>query len=281
MANYLPIVLLQIYLLLMMKTNPQIVWITGASSGIGEALVYAYSQQGAKLIISSRNKERLYEVKTACKRNPLDIHVLPLDLDELDTLPKKVADALNIFGKIDVVIHAGGLSQRSIAMETNLSVIERLMKVNYVSTVAINQALLPSMLAQGIGTIVLISSLVGKFGTPFRSAYAASKHALHGYYDSLRAELTNKNIQITIVCPGFIRTNVSINALVGDGSAQNSMDAAQANGMSPERCAQKIIQGITKKREEMYVGGKEIYGVWLKRFFPTIFSRIVKTAKVR
>ena len=195
MANYLPIVLLQIYLLLMMKTNPQIVWITGASSGIGEALVYAYSQQGAKLIISSRNKERLYEVKTACKRNPLDIHVLPLDLDELDTLPKKVADALNIFGKIDIVIHAGGLSQRSIAMETNLSVIERLMKVNYVSTVAINQALLPSMLAQGIGT--------------------------------------------------------------------------------------KIIQGITKKREEMYVGGKEIYGVWLKRFFPTLFSRFVKTAKVR
>ena len=215
MANYLPIVLLQIYLLLMMKTNPQIVWITGASSGIGEALVYAYSQQGAKLIISSRNKERLYEVKTACKRNPLDIHVLPLDLDELDVLPKKVADALNIFGEIDIVIHAGGLSQRSIAMETNLSVIERLMKVNYVSTVAINQALLPSMLAQSTGTIVLISSLVGKFGTPFRSAYAASKHALHGYYDSLRAELTNKNIQITIVCPGFIRTNVSINALVG------------------------------------------------------------------
>jgi short-subunit dehydrogenase len=265
----------------MMKTNPQIVWITGASSGIGEALVYAYSQKGAKLILSSRNKDRLYEVKTACKRNPLDIHVLPLDLDELDALPKKVADALNIFGKIDVVIHAGGLSQRSIAIETNLSVIERLMKVNYISTVAINQALLPSMLAQGKGTIVLISSLVGKFGTPFRSAYAASKHALHGYYDSLRAELTNKNIQITIVCPGFIRTNVSINALVGDGSAQNSMDAAQANGMSPERCAQKIIQGILKNKEEMYVGGKEIYGVWLKRFFPKIFSRIVKTAKVR
>jgi short-subunit dehydrogenase len=137
------------------------------------------------------------------------------------------------------------------------------------------------MLAQGRGTIVLISSLVGKFGTPFRSAYSASKHALHGYYDSLRAELTNKNIQITIVCPGFIRTNVSINALVGDGSAQNSMDAAQANGMSPERCAQKIIQGITKKKEEMYVGGKEIYGVWLKRFFPKLFSRFVKTAKVR
>ena len=264
-----------------MKTNPQIVWITGASSGIGEALVYAYSQKGAKLIISSRNKERLYEVKTACKGNPLNIHVLPLDLDEPETLPKKVADALNIFRKIDIVIHAGGLSQRSLAMDTNLTVIERLMKVNYVSTVAINQALLPSMLAQGTATIVLISSLVGKFGTPFRSAYAASKHALHGYYDSLRAELTNKNIQITIVCPGFIRTNVSINALVGDGSAQNSMDDAQANGMSPERCAQKIIQGISQKREEMYVGGKEIYGVWLKRFFPKLFSRFLKKAKVR
>ena len=178
----------------MMKTNPQIVWITGASSGIGEALVYAYSQKGAKLIISSRNKERLYEVKAACKGNPLDIHVLPLDLDNLDTLPKKVVDGLKIFGKIDKVIHSGGLSQRSLAMETDLKVIQRLLTVNYVSTVAINQALLPSMLAQGNGTIVLISSLVGKFGTPFRSAYSASKHALHGYYDSLRAELAHKKI---------------------------------------------------------------------------------------
>jgi len=265
----------------MMKTNPQIVWITGASSGIGEALVYAYSQKGAKLIISSRNKERLYEVKAACKGNPLDIHVLPLDLDNLDTLPKKVVDGLKIFGKIDKVIHSGGLSQRSLAMETDLKVIQRLLTVNYVSTVAINQALLPSMLAQGNGTIVLISSLVGKFGTPFRSAYSASKHALHGYYDSLRAELAHKKIQITIVCPGFIRTNVSINALVGDGSAQNSMDDAQAKGMSPEVCAQKIIQGISQKKEELYIGGKEVYGVRLKRFFPILFSRMISRAKVR
>ncbi|MFM6954487.1 MAG: SDR family oxidoreductase [Sphingobacteriaceae bacterium] len=264
-----------------MKAKSKIVWITGASSGIGEALAYAYSQQGAKLIISSRNKDRLYEVKAACKGNPLNIHVLPLDLDELDALPKKVADALKIFGKIDTVIHSGGLSQRSLAMETDLTVIQRLLTVNYVSTVAINQALLPSMLAQGGGKIVLISSLVGKFGTPFRSAYAASKHALHGYYDSLRAELANKNIQITIVCPGFIRTNVSINALVGDGSAQNSMDDAQAKGMSPELCAQKILEGIAKKREELYVGGKEVYGVRIKRFFPKLFSKLVRTAKVR
>lgn len=263
----------------MTKKN-QIVWITGASSGIGEALVYAYHKLGAKLIISSRNKDKLYDVKSRCKGNPTDIHVLPLDLEQTDSLAAVAAQALKIYGKIDVVIHSGGISQRSLAMDTELSVNERLMNVNYFGTVALSQALLPAMIQKGGGHVVVISSLVGKFGTPLRSGYAASKHALHGYFDSLRAELYQQNIKITIVCPGFIKTQVSVNALVGDGSAQNSMDDAQAQGMPAEKCAQEIIAALTKGKEEVYIGGKEVYGVMLKRFFPKLFSNLLRRAKV-
>jgi len=263
-----------------MTNKNQIVWITGASSGIGEALVYAYHKLGAKLIISSRNKDKLYEVKSNCKANPTDIHVLPLDLDNTESLAAVAEEALKIYGKIDVVIHSGGISQRSLAMDTQLSVNERLMKVNFFGTVALSQAVLPAMIQHGGGHLVAISSLVGKFGTPLRSGYAASKHALHGYFDSLRAELYQDNIKITIVCPGFIKTQVSVNALVGDGSAQNSMDDAQANGMTAETCAQKIISAINKEKEEVYIGGKEIYGVALKRFFPKLFSKLLRKAKV-
>lgn len=263
-----------------MKTKPPVIWITGASSGIGEALVHAYHQQGAQLIISARNKERLYDVKAACKGNPMSIHVLPLDLEQTETLLSKAAEALKIYGRIDVLIHSGGISQRSLAMDTELAVVQRLMNVNYLGTVALSKALLPHMIKQGGGHIVPVSSLVGKFGTRYRSAYAASKHALHGYFDSLRAELANHHIHITMICPGFIKTNVSINALTADGSTQNTMDDAQANGMDASLCAQKIIQAIAKQKEEVYIGGKEIYGVWLKRFFPKLFSKLMRKAKV-
>lgn len=263
-----------------MNKNTPIVWITGASSGIGEALVYAYHRRGAKLIISSRNKEKLYEIKSRCKGKPTDIHVLPLDLEELGNLPEKAAEALQIFGRINLLIHSGGISQRSLAMETKLEVAQRLMNVNFFGTVALSQAVIPSMIKQGGGQLVVVSSLVGKFGTRFRSAYAASKHALHGYFDSLRAELHTQNIDITLVCPGFIHTQVSVNALTGDGSTQNTMDEAQANGMSPANCAEKMITAIEKHKEEVYIGGKETYGVWLKRWAPNLFSRLMRKAKV-
>ncbi len=263
-----------------MKTKSPVVWITGASSGIGEALVHAYQQEGAKLIISARNRDRLYEVKASCQGNPLDIHVLPLDLEDTHSLQQKAAEALKIYGKVDILIHSGGLSQRSLAIDTELAVVQRLMTVNYLGTVALSKALLPAMMEQGGGQIVVVSSLVGKFGTRFRSAYAASKHALHGYFDSLRAELFEQNIRITIVCPGFIKTNVSINALTANGSAQNTMDDAQANGMEASVCAKKMLQAIRKEKEEVYIGGKEVYGVWLKRLFPSLFSKLMRKAKV-
>ncbi|TCC93290.1 SDR family oxidoreductase [Pedobacter frigiditerrae] len=259
--------------------NDKIVWITGASSGIGEALVYSYNSLGAKLIISSRNRDELLRVKSNCTDN-INIHILPLDLEENESLPSKADEAIRIFGRIDILINSGGISQRSLALETDLKTEQRFLDINFWGTVILSKAILPQMIAQNSGSIVCVSSLVGKFGTRYRSAYAASKHALHGYFDSLRIELDNSNIQIMLACPGFIRTNVTINALTADGSTQGTMDDAQENGMSPEECAKQMIKAINAKKEEVYIGRKETKGVLLKRFFPKLFSKIIRKAKV-
>jgi short-subunit dehydrogenase len=205
--------------------------------------------------------------------------VLPLDLENTSDLQSKANAALAIYGRIDIVIHSGGVSQRSLAMETDLDVAKKIMNINFWGTVALTKALIPSMLSNKEGHIVIISSLVGKFGTKFRSAYSASKHALHGYFDSLRSEI-DKKIGISIICPGFIKTNVTINALTADGTKQNTMDDAQANGMSANECASQIINAIKSGKEEVYIGGKEKYAIILKRFLPGLFSKIVRNAKV-
>jgi short-subunit dehydrogenase len=259
--------------------NNKVVWITGASSGIGEALVYEYNKAGARLIISSRNRDELFRVKTNCK-NPVNIHVLSLDLENTASLSGKVEEAIRIYGHIDILINSGGISQRGLALETDLETEQRLMNVNFWGTTILSKAVLPNMIANGGGNIVCISSLVGKFGTRMRSAYSASKHALHGYFDSLRSEVYDKKINITIICPGFIKTNVTLNALTANGTPQGTMDTAQENGMLAEDCAKKIVQAVKSNKEEVYIGGKEVKGVLFKRLFPLRFSKYLRTAKV-
>lgn len=263
-----------------MKMKNQVIWITGASSGIGEALAYALAREGAKLILSARREEELMRVKKACGNAENEIFILPLDLEKSAEMPEKVQKAIAFFGKIDVLINNGGISQRSLAKDTDLEVDRRIMEIDYFGTVALSKALLPHFLAQKAGKFVVITSLVGKFGTPFRSAYAAAKHALHGFFDALRAESWRENVKVLMVCPGFIKTQVSVNALLGSGVKQGTMDDAQANGMSAETCAKKIVKAIIQNKEEVYIGGTEVYGVYLKRFFPAIFSKVLRKAKV-
>lgn len=263
-----------------MDFKDRIVWITGASSGIGEALVYELDKRGAKLIISARRESVLLEVKAKCI-HPDNVQVLPLDLEHFDGLSQVSTTACSFFGKIDILVNNGGLSQRSLAKDTDISVDERLMKVNYLGTVALTKAVLPSMLANKQGQIVTVSSMVGKFGTPLRSSYAATKHALHGFMDSLRAEEERNGINITMICPGFVATNISLNALTSDGSAQNTMDAQTKAGIHPSVFAKKMANAILAKKEEVYIAGvKEKFGLVLKRFFPTLFSKVVKKMAV-
>lgn len=255
------------------------VWITGASSGIGKALCEEYARNGWQVLLSSRRKEALENVmKTLSGANH---QLLPLDLADTDSLKEKCHEAWNRLNGIDLIIHSGGISQRGLAIDTPLSVDRRVMEIDFFGTVELTKHLLPQMIDQGHGHVAVITSLVGKFGTPYRSAYAAAKHALHGYFDSLRAEVHDKNIAVSLVMPGFIRTNVSVNALTESGQKLNQMDDAQANGMSPERCAAIIYSGLQKKKREFLIGGKEKYGVYVKRFFPGVFARMIRKMKVR
>jgi short-subunit dehydrogenase len=257
------------------------VWITGASSGIGEALALAFAERGAHLILSARNELELNRVAAACAQaGAASVIVQPLDLAQHDAIPGIVEKVLRQVGKVDILLNNGGISQRALAKDTSLEVDKRLMNVNFFGTVALTKALLPNMLTHKLGHIVTITSLMGKFSSPLRSSYAASKHALHGFFDSLRAELGQTPIQVTLICPGFVRTSVSANALTGDGSRQNTMDEATDKGMSPEVLAQKILRAIQSGKKEAYFGGKEVLGVYLKRFFPGYLSRLIERAKV-
>ena len=261
----------------------KVIWITGASSGIGEALTYALVKQGAHIIISARRKEELERVKGNCPTSAqANVRVLPLDLTQGDTLQLNTELAIQFFGRIDILINNGGISQRSLAKETKIKVDREIMEVDYFGTVALTKYLLPHFLKRKSGHYVVTSSVMGIIGTPYRSGYAAAKHALHGFFDSLRAEVWKENIFVTLICPGWIRTNITLNAVVGDGSKLNQMDKTTEHGLSPAECARQIVKAIIKKKEEVYIGGrKEVFAVYAKRFFPKLFSRVVRKAVVR
>jgi short-subunit dehydrogenase len=265
-----------------MAFSGKVVWITGASSGIGEALAYAFTAQGARLILSARRVEELERVRAHCGNQGIgaDQHlVLPLDLAELDA-ESAVQQVLAQVGAVDILLHSGGVSQRALAVETNLAVDRRIMEINYFGAVALSKALLPSMLARQTGHLVVISSLSGKISTPRRSAYAASKHALHGFFNALRAEVHNNGVWVTLICPGYVKTHLSLNALSRDGAAHGQLDPTQAKGMSPDKLATRILQAIERREDEVIVGGREVLGVYLQRFFPTLYARVIRRMKI-
>jgi len=269
----------------MASLKNQVIWVTGASSGIGEALVYELARKDARLIISARRKEELERVKGNCNAEAQPyIRILPLDLSEPSTLKLHTEAAIQLFGHVDILINNGGISQRSLAKETELEVDRRIMEVDYFGTVALTKYLLPHFILRNKGHFVTVSSVMGKIGTPYRTGYAAAKHALHGFFDSLRAELwkDSKHIYVTLVCPGWINTNLSIQALLGDGSPQNKKDDTHEQGMHPDKFARKMIRAIENKKREVYIGGtKEVFAIYLDRYLPGLFSKIVRNAKVK
>jgi short-subunit dehydrogenase len=260
-----------------MKFGAQVIWITGASSGIGEAAALAFAREGAKLVLSSRRPEELERVRRACER-PDEHLVVPLDLARSETFPAAVAEVLARRGQIDVLLNNGGVSQRALATDATLDVERALMEVDYFGPVALTKAVLPAMRARRSGRVVVVSSVMGYVGTPGRSTYAAAKHALHGYFDSLRAEVWRDGIGVTLVCPGYVRTAVSDNAVGPRGEKHGQTDRTHQTGISAESCAAAIVRAVAKGREEIYVG-REAYAIYVMRFFPWLLSRIVRRMK--
>lgn len=263
-----------------MTFKNKVIWVTGASSGIGEGLALKLANEDCKLILSSRRKDALIAVKNKCNHSK-NIAVLPFDLLDVDNMKTIAKNAINIFGKIDILINNGGVSQRSLIINTDISVDRKIIEVDYLGTIALTKALLPYFIEQKFGHFVTVTSLMGKFGSPYRSGYCGAKHALHGFFDVLRMEHEKDNIQVTIVCPGFVNTNVAINALTGDGSKQNKQDSATQNGLNIETFTKKMLQSIYKQKFEVYIGKKEVLGVYLKRFFPKILHWLVLRSKIR
>lgn len=263
----------------MKSINGKVVWITGASSGIGEALAYELARRNCKLILSARNVEALEMVKSKCVT--AEVVVLPFDLSDCGNAKNNVDKALAAFGTIDILVNNGGVSQRSLIAETDFEVDKKLIEVDYLGTVALTKALLPHFIKNKTGHFVTITSLMGKFGSPYRSGYCGAKHALHGFFDVLRMEHYKDFLDVTLICPGFIQTNVAKNALTGNGSKQNKEDEATKNGMPVAVFAKKFVKAVESKKFEAYIGGKEVMGVYLKRFFPKFLHYFVLRSKVR
>ena len=259
--------------------NGKVVWITGASSGIGEALSYELASRNCKLILSARNIKALEYVKSKC--STAEVVILPFDLSDFDNAKNQVENAIAAFGKIDILVNNGGVSQRSLIADTDFEVDKKLIEVDYLGTVALSKALLPHFIKNKKGHFVTVTSLMGKFGSPYRSGYCGAKHALHGFFDVLRMEHQKDNINVTLICPGFIQTNVAKNALTADGSKQNTDDDATLNGMPVAIFVKKLIKAVESNTFEAYIGGKEVLGVYLIRFFPKLLHRFVLQSKVR
>lgn len=265
-----------------MKLRNKLIWITGASGGLGKAMAVEMAREKSALILSARNKEALLETSRLClEAGAVKTEVIPVDMAESRQIEQAVKQVLSDIGCPDILINNAGISQRSLVKETDMSVYRRIFEIDFFGAIYLNKLLLAPMLEKEQSQVVVTSSLVGKFSTPFRSGYAAAKHALHGFYEALRTEHYRDGLVVTMLCPGFIRTDVSKNALTGSGDKLGKMDDAQSSGMDPETFAKKAVKAIKASRSEVVIGGKERFGVLFNRLFPALFKRLMRQAKVR
>lgn len=256
----------------------KVVWITGASSGIGEALVNEFVFLGAKIIASSNDPEGLERVRKACG-SPDTVKCVLFDLADTSGIEKTVKDQIDTFGQIDYLLNIGGISQRSRIEETPLWLDRKIFEINYFGAIALTKAVLPYMTDRKSGHILATSSISGRFGFPLRSAYSASKQALHGFFETLFLENKENRIRTSVIIPGRVRTNISLNALNKDGKEYGRMDEGQANGILPELAARKIIRGIIGNRREILVGRGELVLLYIRRIWPWLFFRIADKVK--
>ena|ERR1051325_2635897 len=260
--------------------SDKVVWITGASSGLGEALAKEFSAEKSKLVLSARREAELQRVKKDCEKFiPGDnIFTLPLDVEQLANADAETQKVIQKFGRIDILINNAGIAQRSYGGDTPIEVERKIMEVNYFGTIILTKSVLQEMRKQRSGNIVAISSVMGKLGFPGRSSYAAAKHALHGYFESMRIEEQFNNIKVHIICPGYVKTNVSLNAVNEKGQSHNKMDKGQQKGMDENVAARKILNAIRSNKYETFFGGMEMASITVKRFFPSLFYRLIMKA---
>lgn len=250
------------------------VWITGASSGIGEALAYQFAYLGAELILSARNKEKCNFVAEKCNKFT-EANVIPLDITNHESIEQAVKQ-VEKSGPLFLMLHNAGIAQKGVVDENMMDIERRIMETNYFGTVALTKAVLPLFKKQKEGWFAVVTSIAGIMGVPGRSIYSASKHALHGFFESMRAEVFLDNIRISIIMPGFINTDITVRELKGDGQYYGELEKSHKLGMDVNRCAQIITRKLKKDRKNIIVGGFEITGVYLQRFAPGLYRRMIR-----
>jgi short-subunit dehydrogenase len=250
--------------------------ITGASSGIGKALALAYSKEKVNLVLIARRKEKLDEIKSYCQTNGSSVKVIVADLSDEKAVEKTAQEALNAFNKVDILINNAGISQRGTIADTIFEVDRKVMELNYFSQIYLTKLLL-SEIRKNKGQIVVISSLSGLFGFPLRSAYAASKHALHGFFETLQLE--EKEISTTIVCPGRIKTDISLSAITASGEKHGKMDEGQLKGIDVNVCAQKIITAIGNRKKKIIIAKEEKILLFMYNYIKPLFYKIASKIK--
>jgi short-subunit dehydrogenase len=256
------------------------IWITGASSGIGEACAYRYAAQGASLVLTSSSAQRLEKVAEKCRTaGATNVVVLPYDFNNNDGISGLVQKAWEATGGIDIAMLNAGISQRTTVEDTSMEMVRKIMEVNYFAPVAAAKELLPRMVARGGGHIAATTSIAGRFGFPLRCGYSSSKFALYGFFETLAAEYHKAGIKVTLVCPGRVSTNISMYALDKGGKPHGELDPGQKNGMPADIAARIITKAIAKGKREVLVGRKELLMVYIKRFFPGLCARLSRKIK--
>ena len=256
------------------------IWIVGASSGIGAGLVIALAKEGARLVISARREELLKELAETSHATAI-ISILPLDVEDLERSAIAAGQAWEIYDGLDYIFLNAGIAMRDRAVNSDMEVAQKVMRVNFWAPVAITKALLPRLTAAKEAHLVVTSSLSGKFGVPQMSIYAASKHALHGYFESLRTEVFQTGLKIHLAIPGFINTDITLSGLKGDGTLYGKSQPSLAQGMDPLVCSEKILQSLEKNREEFVIGGMEKYVIYFYRIFPGLAKKLMRANPVK
>jgi len=265
----------------MRSFNNKIVWITGASSGIGAGLARAFAREGAKLILSGRNVSALESMARDCRSlGADDVMLLAFEADAFDQLDSVVMQAEGWHGRIDVLVNNAGISQRSLVQDTGLEVYRKIMDIDFFSPVDLTLRVLPGMRSRGEGLIVVTTSVAGKVGSKLRSGYSAAKHALHGFYDSLRAEVFSQGVEVALLVPGYVKTNVTVNAITADGGQQGVRETEHDNSISADDVGLITVRKLKAGHSEILIAsGLPLVATYLKRFFPRMLVKILNSQK--
>ncbi|KAL3282579.1 hypothetical protein HHI36_005754 [Cryptolaemus montrouzieri] len=263
------------------ELQSKVVVITGASSGLGEALAHEFYRGGCQVVLCARRRQELDRVRADLLNSPCSgsSHppvIMPLDLSDINSLPSVVQKILSITGQIDILVNNGGISNRGSVIDTKPDVDIKVMLVNYFGSIALTKAVLPSMMKRREGNIVFVSSIQGLVALPDRSSYGASKHALQAFADSLRAEVATYNISVTIISPGYVKTQLSLNALTATGDKHGVTDPNTENGYSAEYVSEKILNAVVQKKKEVVIAGVlPRVAIMLRKFLPSVYFYVM------